>query len=111
MAEAAACESAAAAAQAEAAHYDAEAARLEAAAEEHRAKARRARALVAALLAWEVAARDAHGTGSQVLAIEEPVARDMHDGIQAAGGLAEVPADKRYLTRDRVRAHQGGARQ
>jgi len=111
MAEAAACEAAAAAAQAEAAWHDAEAARLEAAAEEHRGSARRARALAAALLAWEIAARDAHGTGSQVLAIEEPVAREMYEGIQAAGGLAQVPGDKRYLTRARVGAHQGGARQ
>ncbi|MGH3288744.1 MAG: hypothetical protein ACRDPD_29380 [Streptosporangiaceae bacterium] len=110
MAEAAACESAAAAAQAEAAHYDAEAARLEAAAGEHRARAGAARALAAALLAWELAARDAHGTGSQVLAIEEPIARNMYDGIQAAGGQAEVPADKRYLTRDRVGTHRRGAR-
>lgn len=49
-----------------------------------------------ALMAWETAAADAHAFGEAVLRNEAPVARRVFDAIQAAGGLHEVPADKRY---------------
>lgn len=111
LAQAASLEAEAAAAAAEAAAADREAAALEAAAARHRENARKARQLAAAMLAWEIAARDAHGTGTAVLAAEQPVARQMHDGIQAAGGLPEVPRDKRYLTLDGAAAARGGAGQ
>ncbi len=111
LAEAAACEAEAAAAAAEAAAADSEAGAHAASAEQHRENARQARALAVLLMAWEIAARDAHGTGTAVLATEEPIARRMYEGIQAAGGLSEVPRDKRYYTRERAGTAGGGTGQ
>jgi hypothetical protein len=105
--ERAALQAAAAAAAAEAEAADATAARLAAAAREHREEARLARQRSAQLLGWQIAAQDAHGHGTRVIAGEEPIAAAMHAGIQAAGGISEVPGDKRYLTRDGALAPAG----
>lgn len=55
-----------------------------------------ARGEVSDLIQWEIAANDAHTFGESVIRNEEPVARRVFEGIQAAGGIREVPADKRY---------------
>ncbi|MGH3408306.1 MAG: hypothetical protein ACRDRJ_38310, partial [Streptosporangiaceae bacterium] len=98
----------AAAADANASDANAEAGRHETTAADHREEARKARQLAAELLGWQAAALDAHGTGTAVVAAEEPVARRMGEAIAAAGGLGEVPADKRYLTRGAAAASSGG---
>jgi hypothetical protein len=87
---------AAQAARAEAGEARQRAAALDAAAVQHREVAARARRAAADYMTWEIAARDAHAAGAAVLAAEEHIAAMVHSGIQAAGGIREVPRDKRY---------------
>jgi hypothetical protein len=82
------------AADAEAA--DAEAAAAAAAAQEHQSAAGAARRRAVALRAWEIAARDAHGTGQMVLDAEQPAAASIGDALRRAG-TSFVPRDKSYL--------------
>jgi hypothetical protein len=67
-----------------------------AAAARHRENAAAARERAARLLAWEIAARDAHGHGSAVLAGEQPVGQRIGEAIAHAGGAHEVPRDRNY---------------
>ena len=85
-----------AAAAAASARDEAAAAEHAAAARWRREKAAEARAASAAFSEWDIAASDAGTFGRRVLANEEPAARRVGEGIAAAGGLPEVPRDKRY---------------
>jgi hypothetical protein len=62
----------------------------------HRENAAEARVVSRRCQEWDIAASDAGAFGKRVLANEEPIARRVGEGIAAAGGLPEVPADKRY---------------
>jgi hypothetical protein len=70
----------------------------EPAAGRHRENAAAARHRSGACMAWEVAARDAHGHGSTVLAGTQPAAVRVGEAIRQAGGIREVPRNKRYAT-------------
>jgi len=90
-----------------------EAERRTRAAEGHRDKGREQRSLARQLLNWEEAALDAHGTGTNLISDWQPVALRMFEGIQAAGGVQEVPKLKWYLTTagaDLATAGIGGGR-
>ncbi len=65
------------------------------------------------MAAWACAARDARGCGSQVVANEYLPAVMVGQAIGAAGGVREVPADKRYASNDggpRVTRRMAGVR-
>lgn len=82
------------------------------AANRHEEEAARLRGLAAAFNAWAVAARDAQAIGRQLIATEDGVAMVIGRAIDAAGGVVEVPKNKRYMRRDGARAPamNGGGR-
>jgi hypothetical protein len=90
----------------EAAEAEADAAAADEAAAEHEAAAAAARARATALRAWEIAARDASGTGRQVLEAEVPVALAIGTALRQAG-IAVAPRNKGYL-QDGRRMSAGG---
>jgi len=75
---------------------EADAAAADQAAAGHEAAAAAARARAAAMRAWEIAARDAGGTGRQVLEAEVHVALVLGGAVRRAG-IAVVPRNKGYL--------------
>jgi hypothetical protein len=91
---------------AEAETAEAEAAAAAAAAAGHEGAAGAARRRAAALRTWEIAARDAHGTGQRVLDAEQPAAAAIGEALRRAGP-SFVPRDKSYL-RDGGRTLAGG---
>jgi hypothetical protein len=99
-AQASACDAQAAAADSDAQAGESAAAALAGQAEKHRERARLERARSKELRAWEASARDAHGTGTLLIAVQQPVQNAMYEGIQAAGGINQVPRSKYYLRRD-----------
>ena len=92
--------------RAEAETAQGEAAAAAAAARDHQAAAGAARQRARALRMWEIAARDAHGTGKLVVAAEQPAAAAIGEALRMAGpGIA--PRSKQYL-RDGARPAWGG---
>lgn len=104
----------AAAAEKEAADADEEIVRQASLVETRRKEAEKIGGLRVSLTAWESAARDARTIGLNVIRAEQPVAKRMYEGIQLAGGLAEIPKSKRYFVRQaasgRLRTPAAGSR-
>ena len=98
--QAAAAAEADAAAAAAAAGADAFA--LLAAAAEHREAAAAARYLSRQLMDWQVAAGDAHASGSAMLSDELPRAERVGEAIGRSGGVREVYRDKHWADRGLV---------
>lgn len=71
-----------------------------AAARAAREAAATARVRADAAMAWGVAARDAHTTGTRLVAEESAIAFPVGQALAAAGGADEVYGDKRALATD-----------